>query len=227
MTVPVQSSNLTSKGEGFAVKKASKLKKPEGSPVSNRKAVKVMQELESDVDADVFAELQALVKECAAANPEADGESDDVISKKKAITMASIKPIKRQPLRAAVVDKCVQHLSSSSSNNSDGETSKNGVWNFDVDYNDHFETPLIAYNDIKPMLLALAESLGKKPDELVIYDPYYCQGGMVMMLKAMGFPKVTDCLPYILTYQLGHYNRNILIFFCFYHIFCERPYILS
>jgi hypothetical protein len=40
------------------------------------------------------------------------------------------------------------------------------------------------------MLLALAESLGKKAEELVIYDPYYCQGGMVDMLKGMGFPKV-------------------------------------
>mmetsp|Transcript_25980 Transcript_25980/g.24836 ORF Transcript_25980/g.24836 Transcript_25980/m.24836 type:complete len:440 (-) Transcript_25980:26-1345(-) len=65
-------------------------------------------------------------------------------------------------------------------------------WNFTVDYNDHFETPLVAYTDILPMLLTLAKALGKKPEDLVIYDPYYCQGGMVAMLKEMGFPKVIN-----------------------------------
>ena len=195
MTAPAESSNLTSNGEDFVNKNALELGIFGASSVSKPKAVKVVQVPESDVDADVFAELQELVKECAAANPEADGESDNMMSKKEKLSMAIIKPTKRQPLRAAVEERCVYNPSSSSSNNVDGETSKNGVWKFDVDYNDHFETPLIAYNDIKPMLLALAESLGKKPDELVIYDPYYCQGGMVMMLKGMGFPKVTDCLP--------------------------------
>lgn len=64
------------------------------------------------------------------------------------------------------------------------------TWNFTVDYNDHFETPVVAYTDILPMLLTLARSLGKAPEDLIIYDPYYCQGEMVQILTEMGFPKV-------------------------------------
>ena len=67
-----------------------------------------------------------------------------------------------------------------------------GQWNFAVDYNDHFETPRIAYSDIAPMLNALAESLHKSPSELVIYDPYWCQGCMVAHLAALGFPNVIN-----------------------------------
>lgn len=56
-------------------------------------------------------------------------------------------------------------------------------WNFDVDYNDHFETPLQAYLDIVPFLKEEASKLGKALEDLVVYDPYYCQGGMVAMLR--------------------------------------------
>jgi hypothetical protein len=76
--------------------------------------------------------------------------------------------------------------------NSGSSSSSRSTWNFAVDYNDHFETPLIAYTDILPMLLTLAKALNKKPEELIIYDPYYCQGGMVAMLAGMGFPKVIN-----------------------------------
>lgn len=67
---------------------------------------------------------------------------------------------------------------------------KNSGWNFDVDYNDHFETPPVAYSDIVPMLKELATSLGKLPEDLIIYDPYYCQGAMVRILAELGFTKV-------------------------------------
>ena len=73
---------------------------------------------------------------------------------------------------------------------------KNGVWNFEVDYNDHFETPPVAYSDIVPMLKELATSLGKLPEDLIIYDPYYCQGAMVRILAELGFTKVRTYVHY-------------------------------
>lgn len=47
-------------------------------------------------------------------------------------------------------------------------------WSFITDYNDHFETPLIAFSDLKIDIMA---NLLKKPmNELKVYDPYYCKG---------------------------------------------------
>ena len=92
--------------------------------------------------------------------------------------------------------------SSSGSNSNSNSSGSSKGWNFEVDYNDHFETPLVAYTDILPMLHTLAVSLGKTPAELIIYDPYYCQGGMVQMLKDIGFPKV----------QGPHFYFSCLIF---------------
>jgi hypothetical protein len=66
------------------------------------------------------------------------------------------------------------------------------AWNFAVDYNDHFETPAVAYQDLKPALIVLAKHLGKSPADLVIYDPYWCQGSMVELLKDQGFPNVIN-----------------------------------
>ena len=34
---------------------------------------------------------------------------------------------------------------------------KASQWNFAVDYNDHFETPLVAYQDLRPYLEGLAK----------------------------------------------------------------------
>lgn len=55
---------------------------------------------------------------------------------------------------------------------------------------DHCETSERAYADIAPLLSALATELGKTPEELVIYDPYYCQGSTVARLASLGFPRV-------------------------------------
>ena len=60
-------------------------------------------------------------------------------------------------------------------------------WNFDVDYNDHFETPLIAYEDLIPFMKlvckretdATKQIVEKQLSNMVIYDPYYCKGKMV------------------------------------------------
>lgn len=55
---------------------------------------------------------------------------------------------------------------------------------------DHCETSERAYADIVPLLTALAEKLGKQPQDLLIYDPYYCQGSTVARLASLGFPRV-------------------------------------
>ena len=65
-------------------------------------------------------------------------------------------------------------------------------WNFAVDYNDHFETPRVAYCDIMPMLMEIADSLKKTLSELIIYDPYWCQGSMVSHLKSLGCNNVIN-----------------------------------
>ena len=57
---------------------------------------------------------------------------------------------------------------------------------------DHCETPRLAYEDVAAVLRELASRLGKPPAELVLYDPYYCDGAMRTHLAAVGFPR---CVP--------------------------------
>ena len=60
---------------------------------------------------------------------------------------------------------------------------------FAVDEADHCETPLRAYEDILPLLDQIARALGKKDRrQLVIYDPYYCDGGIKRKLQHLGIP---------------------------------------
>ena len=65
-------------------------------------------------------------------------------------------------------------------------------WNFEVNYNDHFETPLRAYTDISPVLSQIAEKIGKTKAELAVYDPYFCQGSMVQHMSSLGFHNVIN-----------------------------------
>jgi hypothetical protein len=65
-------------------------------------------------------------------------------------------------------------------------------WNFEVDYNDHFETPKQAYVDLLPWLDSICTQLHKNRGELQIYDPYYCQGKMKEYLGELGFTQVIN-----------------------------------
>lgn len=69
---------------------------------------------------------------------------------------------------------------------------KSGEWNFEVDYCDHFETPLIAYEHILPFLRIVAANLNKELTELVIFDPYYCQGRTITLLQSLGFVHIIN-----------------------------------
>lgn len=66
------------------------------------------------------------------------------------------------------------------------------TWTFDVDYNDHFETPKVAYEDIQPIFREIARAKSKTNDDLIIYDPYYCAGGMVELLTELGYHKIIN-----------------------------------
>jgi hypothetical protein len=61
---------------------------------------------------------------------------------------------------------------------------------FEADVGDHCETSPTAYSHIASLLLLVARRLGKEPKDLQIYDPYFCAGGMVQHLKALGFENV-------------------------------------
>eukprot|EP01032_Pedospumella_encystans_P008144 gene8144-9700_t len=66
------------------------------------------------------------------------------------------------------------------------------LWNFAVDYNDHFETPPIAYKDLSPVLEALAHCVGKTTADLAVYDPYWCEGSMVSHMRELGYENVIN-----------------------------------
>lgn len=60
-------------------------------------------------------------------------------------------------------------------------------WNFEVDYNDHFETPLNAFQDLLPCLRALGATGGSVALEaMTLYDPYWCQGRMRALVRGLG-----------------------------------------
>jgi hypothetical protein len=66
----------------------------------------------------------------------------------------------------------------------EAEGVESSSWAFEVDYNDHFETPKKAYEDLLPFLSVISKSLSATPkniQELVVYDPYYCKGTVVSM----------------------------------------------
>ena len=61
---------------------------------------------------------------------------------------------------------------------------------FEVDTDDHCETSHVAYAHVAPILTYIAEQLGKTPNNLQIYDPYYCAGTVVQHLNKLGFENV-------------------------------------
>lgn len=65
------------------------------------------------------------------------------------------------------------------------------IFPYPTDSDDHCETPQIAYEHIIPLLGQIRKSLGKeKPENLAIYDPYFCDGSVVTKLAAFGYSNV-------------------------------------
>ena len=69
---------------------------------------------------------------------------------------------------------------------------------YNADYNDHFETPLRAYEDISPLLDWLVDDIGNKKKTVksrkdhVIYDPYYCNGQTTTLFRSLGFEGIIN-----------------------------------
>lgn len=67
---------------------------------------------------------------------------------------------------------------------------KDAEYPYEVDFEDHCESPGEAYADVAGLLEALAADLGKTRAELRIYDPYFCNGAVKAHLARLGFPLV-------------------------------------
>jgi len=63
---------------------------------------------------------------------------------------------------------------------------------FKVDDTDHCETPIGAYQDIIALIDQIAINLGKTRQAVLIYDPYYCDGGVRMKLASLGCKNVIN-----------------------------------
>jgi hypothetical protein len=64
------------------------------------------------------------------------------------------------------------------------------IYPYEVDSADHCETPTCAYEDICPILDAIAKKLNKTRETLYIYDPYYCEGSMRERLQSLGYKNI-------------------------------------
>jgi len=68
------------------------------------------------------------------------------------------------------------------------------TWNpsfpFEVDYNDHFETPKQSYIDILPIIESIGRSISIPQSRLILYDPFYCNGLAKVHLESLGFANV-------------------------------------
>ena len=62
-----------------------------------------------------------------------------------------------------------------------------GRWPFATAYNDHFETPLVAYEHILPIIRKLER---RRKCSLKLYDPYYCEGAFVDALVRLGCARI-------------------------------------
>lgn len=77
------------------------------------------------------------------------------------------------------------------SEESDQSDDEQDDYPYEVDSNDHCESPLEAYRDIAVLLSFYSSKILKKSKEdLKIYDPYFCEGSVKERLKEVGFPSV-------------------------------------
>lgn len=92
------------------------------------------------------------------------------------------------------------HSNSHPNSNSHSNSNSNSIissdatlqWVFEVDYNDHFETPQQSYIDIINILNLVSKECSKKYSDLIIYDPYYCNGRVINLLNNIGINNVIN-----------------------------------
>jgi hypothetical protein len=91
-------------------------------------------------------------------------------------------------------------------NSSTSKNHKRRPWKasfpYETDYNDHFETPDVAYEDVAVLLdwINSAKANGSTPTttnsprgnrpDLILYDPYYCQGRTAQLFRDLDFTSI-------------------------------------
>eukprot|EP01052_Picozoa_sp_SAG31_P009358 SAG31_NODE_489_length_14938_cov_5.644113_13_plen_242_part_00 len=155
-------------------------------PRSRRKRVRTQPDVETSVDSP------GVSKTAAAPSDESRGKwasladrlnptrpSFDPVLKAQWATMGKLK---RKKLLAAD-RKAIAELRQR------GKAAQQGL-PFDADPDDHCESPPTAYAHAAPLLRLLASRLGKAPECLSIYDPYFCAGAAKRHLNVLGFAAV-------------------------------------
>jgi len=76
-------------------------------------------------------------------------------------------------------------------NGNSGDENATSTFPYEVDPDDHCESPLDAYEAIVPLLESFGRRLRKQSkSQLSIYDPYFCDGRVARHLESLGFPEV-------------------------------------
>jgi hypothetical protein len=61
---------------------------------------------------------------------------------------------------------------------------------YKAEYNDHFETPFRAYQDIQPIIDLILQSESNTNNSTILYDPYYCNGQTKKHLQNLGYTNI-------------------------------------
>lgn len=80
--------------------------------------------------------------------------------------------------------------SNSSNQTSNLQIDEKDLYPYEVVPDDHCETPVEAYRDISQLFELYAQSIGKTKSSLAIYDPYFCEGNVILRMKEIGFDNV-------------------------------------
>jgi len=101
--------------------------------------------------------------------------------------------------------------------NNNNHHSKSSNWSsasypYPTDYNDHFETPQRAYNDIYPLLqYCLTRSKNNNTsNEATIYDPYFCTGSAATLMEKT-FASNIQSLPLPLPVRIHHKKADFYV----------------
>lgn len=87
--------------------------------------------------------------------------------------------------------KSKSHLNDNVSTNVSSEADEEAIeYPYEVQPDDHCETPIEAYEDLGCFLKFIAQKLNKTTEELFIYDPFFCEGSMVERMASLGYTNV-------------------------------------
>ncbi len=84
---------------------------------------------------------------------------------------------------------------------------------YPTDYNDHFETPQRAYNDIYPLLqycLARNKNNNRSNEADIIYDPYFCTGSTATLMEKT-FASNKQSLPLPTPVRIHHKKTDFYV----------------